>query len=265
MKQAPSFVYVVGFTFAGAVTLSCASEETGPTSNQQSESLSCTPNMPQACPCAGGGVGTQQCAASGDAYLPCTGCPAPAAGNTSIAEPGATSGQLELGSTVIETGGEGPPLTDAGTRTNSSLPDDTRGGSDGGSSLGEQGPTIGTSCGVGLPRTCAIGTEKCCVRSLATDSCIESGASCECDAKDCITLEAHCDGPEDCDTGQVCCGTLSGSSYSEFSCQSDCRYNGTQRIACHQVEPDCPSGTVCSNSQLLTNLQVCIDPSSIEQ
>ena len=30
-------------------------------------------------------------------------------------------------------------------------------------------------------------------------------------------------------------------------------------------ETPCPNGMVCANSQLLTNVQVCIDPSSIDQ
>jgi hypothetical protein len=141
--------------------------------------------------------------------------------------------------------------------------------------MSEQAVMTGTHCGVGLPVTCALGTEKCCVRSLATDSCIDVDAPCTCDVSGCTTLETHCDGPEDCDDGQVCCGTLQDSSspefsfqanhYIGFSCRADCDYYGTQRAACHQADPQCPAGTICANSQLLTNLQVCIDPATIEQ
>jgi hypothetical protein len=141
--------------------------------------------------------------------------------------------------------------------------------------MGEPAVTTGTRCGVGLPVTCTLGTEKCCIRSLATDRCIAMDAPCTCDVPGCTTLEARCDGPEDCNQGQVCCGTLQDSSspefsdqanrYMEFTCQSNCDYNGAQRIACHQMDPQCPTGTICTNSQLLTNLQICIDPATIEQ
>jgi hypothetical protein len=135
--------------------------------------------------------------------------------------------------------------------------------------------TTGTRCGVGLPVTCALGIEKCCIRSLETDHCIAMDAPCTCEARGCTTLEAHCDGPEDCSQGQVCCGTLQDSTspefsdqanrYMEFTCQANCDHKRTQRIACHQADPQCPVGTICANSQLLTNLQICIDPSTIGQ
>lgn len=139
--------------------------------------------------------------------------------------------------------------------------------------LSEQAAAVGTRCGVGLPVPCALGTEKCCVRSLATDSCMDASAPCTCAASGCTTLEMSCDGPEDCDQGQVCCGTLQDSSspeysleanrYTEFSCQASCDYAGSQRIACHSVDPECPVGTLCANSQLLSNVQICIDPATI--
>lgn len=140
--------------------------------------------------------------------------------------------------------------------------------------VSEQAVTMGTQCGVGLPVTCALGTEKCCIRSLATDSCIDVDAPCTCNVSGCATLETHCDGPEDCDNGRVCCGTLQDPSstefslqanhYREFSCQASCDYNSTQRIACHPLDPECPTGTLCENSQLLTNLRICIDPATIQ-
>jgi hypothetical protein len=124
----------------------------------------------------------------------------------------------------------------------------------------------GTSCGVGLPALCALQTHKCCARSLRTDTCIEAAASCTCDLPDCSVMEAFCDGPEDCEQGQVCCGTLvGGSRYERFACAASCDFGGTQRIACHEDQAECPAGTECANSQLLTNVQVCIDPATIRQ
>jgi hypothetical protein len=105
------------------------------------------------------------------------------------------------------------------------------------------------------------------VRSLQTDSCIAADAACDCPLDGCTTMEARCDGPEDCADGQVCCGTLAnnGMGYQAFVCASSCMANGNQRVACHGEETPCPSGLICANSQLLTNVQVCIDPASIDQ
>lgn len=134
-----------------------------------------------------------------------------------------------------------------------------------------EGEAEGVSCGVGLPVLCELGREQCCIRSLSTDSCIDAGAACTCQEPGCEVTSARCDGPEDCPSGQVCCGEIvGGSSYSNFACATSCADTGfltARRVACHMDEADdqCPAGTVCSNSQFLTNLQVCIDPSTISQ
>ena len=52
---------------------------------------------------------------------------------------------------------------------------------------------------------------------------------------------------------------------SEFTCATACDHSGSQRIACHIGEDTCPAQTICANSQLLANVQVCIDPATIEQ
>ena len=125
----------------------------------------------------------------------------------------------------------------------------------------------GTSCGVGLPSLCAQGSEKCCTRSLEADTCIATDAECTCALQGCTVMEAFCDGPEDCADGEVCCGTLaqSGAGYDSFVCATQCMSTGNQRVACHADETECPAGDICANSQLLTNVQVCIDPATIEQ
>ncbi len=35
-------------------------------------------------------------------------------------------------------------------------------------------------------------------------------------------LAAHCDGPEDCGSGQQCCGAFEGGGYASFTCQDSC-------------------------------------------
>jgi len=231
--------------------------------------LSCVANAPRACPCVGQGMGTQLCNATGNGYGACTGCPPPppplvagAGSGTAGSTPGnAGSSGSNAGSSG--SGGARPAGSGAG---GNSAPD---GGTDAGD--GEPTPQVGAvrgvSCGVGLPTLCEIGKEKCCVRSLETDTCIAESAMCECKLQNCTVMQTHCDGPEDCAMGQVCCGTLAqnGSGYDDFACAVQCQATGQQRVACHEGETMCPNGLTCANSQLLTNVQICIDPATIEQ
>ena len=266
------------------LAVGCGSGAESNTAQPQAvEGPTCMPNVARPCPCLAGGMGMQLCSAAGDGFGPCTGCPprvpeGPAAGTDPLLPPDNPSTQAPM---AMLTGMMGTMMPDLGSPDGSTgsleldggaMEDDSLnpgvGGPDAGlddAAIDDPPPEVGTSCGVGLPITCELGSQKCCVRSLMTDSCIDATASCDCSLSNCSTLEAHCDGPEDCDDGQVCCGTLQGNTYVEFTCEANCDYRGGQRIACHQVEPDCPNGTVCANSQLLTNLQVCIDPSTIEQ
>ena len=231
------------------------------------QALRCAALESRVCPCTHGGMGTQQCVADGSSYGPCVGCPpAPIQSSPDASAADAAPGFMgaPVDASMMSADASTAPSDGSTQSSDASTVEST---SDAGDSddpaqlpVGE-----GVSCGVGLPTQCALGTERCCVRSLMTDTCIGSSESCECPVRGCETLEAHCDGPEDCGEGQVCCGTLSGSSYSEFRCADSCNYQGTQRIACHQDLTECPGGQVCANSQLLTNLQVCIDPASIAQ
>lgn len=206
--------------------------------------LPCTPGAVAACPCIGEGMGTQTCNADGKSYAECTGCP--------VASGGTAAPVL--------------PVPDAGALA---VPDAARdGATDTGTKFADGGVAIGTSCGVGLPVLCEVGTELCCVRSLATDTCVDADddAGCACDIAGCEVLKVRCDGPEDCAPGEVCCGTLGGgSTYVSFECATTCQYRGNQRQACHVGTDACPGTYVCANSQILTNVQVCIDPSTIEQ
>lgn len=217
--------------------------------------LSCPPNESRPCPCEGGIWGTQVCAGSGREYGSCLDCTEPNP-STSTSDP-PSDRALTRGGTPSE--GDSEPAGDDAT-AGDATPEEA-----GAAVAADMDSALGTSCGVGLPTVCELGASKCCVRSLETDTCIDSDANCGCATPGCTTLVAHCDGPEDCDAGEVCCGDLAGFDYRRFSCQRSCAFDSTQRIACHQAEPQCPEGTVCSNSQILTNLQVCIDPATIEQ
>ena len=214
----------------------------------------CSTGEMRECACLGAGVGVQVCNAAGG-FDPCVGC----------VPPGAISGS----------GGSGPtPVagTGTGTDTGGTSPVANTGGGaasvpDAGEFTTDVGSAPGTSCGEALPGLCALGTEKCCVRSLKTDNCIAVAETCDCDLPDCTVMEATCDGPEDCTNGEVCCGTLNGfgGGYTSFRCAATCVFNQPQREACHEDATTCPPALVCSHSQLLSNVQVCIDPASIQQ
>lgn len=208
-------------------------------------STPCAPNAVVMCPCVGGGMGTQTCNADGKSYAPCMGCPpAGAAGTAAPMMPAPDAGAMAT------------PDAAADAASNPGTGD--------GAVVGGVAE-VGISCGVGLPVLCEVGSELCCVRSLATDTCVAAGA-CNCNVQGCDTLEVNCDGPEDCAAGEVCCGTLGGgSTYTSFACVTTCDSMGSQRQACHVGIDECPGNNVCANSQLLTNVQVCIDPMTIEQ
>jgi hypothetical protein len=223
----------------------------------QAAALTCVPAMTRACPCAGTDVamGMQTCDPTGTSYGPCAGCP-PQAGSSmqdvagAPAQPGAGAGGVPAATDGGVLAGDAAAMPDASEPT-----------------LDQGGAVPGTSCGVGLPSLCAGDAEKCCARSLEADTCIAADAACECALAGCTVMEAYCDGPEDCAQGEVCCGTLANNSsgYVSFACATQCASTGNQRIACHVGASQCPTGDICANSQLLTNVQVCIDPATIEQ
>jgi len=187
----------------------------------------CEPFEARACPCIGGGMGTQTCSRSGHAFGACRGC----------------------------------------------AMDDRDGGAslatlDDGTAFDPRVPLPGSVCGVGLPVLCEPQHQKCCARSLSVDTCIEEDEQCTCPFAECDVVEVHCDGPEDCAEGEVCCGTLEfedggAAHYSEFSCAAKCTEQ--QNLACHEHGQICPSGLLCADSQLIPNVQICIDPVSLQQ
>jgi hypothetical protein len=262
----------LAFALLAACGSSSASEDPRP-AKAQSE-LRCEAGAARACPCLGGGQGTQTCAASGRAFGPCTACPSGAgisggSGSQGVAGSGASgvSGAMSAGaggrggSGSAGRGGAGGggvaagsgPAIDAGAGSESREP-------------GSPGPlpaARGIACGIGLPALCDVASEKCCKRSLSVDTCIPVATACECEEDDCEILEARCDGPEDCAQGELCCaGGTSRTAYTGFSCAASC--SSTSRQACH-ADGDCPAQLTCAISQILASVSVCTDPRSLEQ
>jgi len=62
----------------------------------------------------------------------------------------------------------------------------------------------------------------------------------------CTNLPGRCDGPEDCASGEICCGTPQGS-----SCMAAAQCTGqTSARLCHTAT-DCASGQICRMSQFV--------------
>ena len=85
---------------------------------------------------------------------------------------------------------------------------------------------VGVTCGT---MTCT-GMQECCVGNGGTHTCVDPG--------NCQGVAFACDGPEDCQSPDVCClaavGGMAGATCKPATmCQTD---------ACH-TDPDCPANT----------------------
>jgi hypothetical protein len=260
------------------------SEASDPLPGKTQSELRCEAGAARACPCLGGGQGTQTCAISGRAFGPCTACP-PSADASRAQDVGGSDASGASGAMSAGVGGRGAS-GNAGSGS-AGTGGFAGGGFAGGGSAGagNAGAAIdsgaagsetrepgspdplpaakGIACGVGLPVLCDVASEKCCKRSLSVDTCIPVAMACECEQDNCETLEARCDGPEDCAQGQLCCAGGTGrAAYTGFTCAASC--SSTSRQACHAAG-DCPAQLTCAISQILASVSVCTDPRSLEQ
>jgi hypothetical protein len=261
-----------------AIALSLAacgssSDHSDPPPAKPESALRCEPGAARACPCLGGGQGTQTCAASGLAFGQCNACPrSSVAGASGSAGAAGTAGAAGAAGAIGAGAGGGVSNRDAGRGgAGAGGADAGRGDAavDSGADPREAGspdplPAVkGIACGVGLPVLCDVASEKCCKRSLSVDTCIPVAMACECEGDDCETLEARCDGPEDCASGQLCCAGGTGrNAYTGFTCAASC--SSTSRQTCH-ADGDCPTQLTCAISQILASVSVCTDPKSLEQ
>ena len=92
------------------------------------------------------------------------------------------------------------------------------------------------NCGMA---TCPRASQVCCFTGPPTimTSCTAAAS--------CTNLPGRCDGPEDCASGQVCCGGQMGS-----SCVAADQCTGFSARLCHTMA-DCPSGQICRASQFV--------------
>ncbi len=131
-------------------------------------------------------------------------------------------------------------------------------GAAGGSSDGGAGGAAGSSPtdkGVGPcgSKVCAyVAGDYCCKPSAADPYCANDdlGNPCKCSTIACNTLDLHCDGPEDCPSGQICCGDTGffGGGYDVVECRDNCLQTGIggpQREVCHPGGQACKHGGSC--------------------
>jgi hypothetical protein len=88
--------------------------------------------------------------------------------------------------------------------------------------------------------TCDRASQVCCFTGFPTITTMCTATA------QCTNLPGRCDGPEDCASGEVCCGTQTGAS---CMAQAQCTGQTAARL-CHTAA-DCSSGQVCRMSQFV--------------
>ncbi len=134
-------------------------------------------------------------------------------------------------------------------------------GATGGTATGGAGGTgtVSISCG---SATCSGPSQVCCASRDSLNQtthldCIGAGDSCTCTGIGCMHAKISCSGPTDCPTGQVCCGTINGTSYSSVSCASSCTGYNKVEICDPGDGIACPNNAQCRQSQILTGYHYC--------
>lgn len=177
---------------------------------------------------------------------------------------GGSGGAVTGGTAGAPLGGAGGSLGGAGGGTGG----EPLGGA--GGSLGGAGGNTGGTGGVVVTssvscdgQSCTIPGQFCCQNYDFSmndwkGSCLPSGGGCT------LGSNLSCDGPEDCNSFDDCCGTIGNIGgydyYSSFKCvpKGQCDYTNDQRIICGQTPGACPGGTYCGNSTLLPGYKACV-------
>ncbi len=132
---------------------------------------------------------------------------------------------------------------------------------------GSAGATGGAGGSGGVPgtgsvkcgqKTCAVASQSCCFGENVTPYCYKKDAfaGCKCTGTLCEKAVVDCDGPEDCNGGQVCCATkgITGKHFDRLSCTTTCKTGLTTTAAevCHlNASGTCPSGMTCASDARL--------------
>lgn len=84
------------------------------------------------------------------------------------------------------------------------------------------------------------------------------------------TVEIECDGPEDCQAGETCCGEFdvvdSGNGngaarYNHLLCKSSCGpLQNNEAVICGRSDAACGPNRICQESTVLDDYRVCVEP-----
>jgi hypothetical protein len=96
-----------------------------------------------------------------------------------------------------------------------------------------------------------------CAVSDGHECCYAASIQCKAQGTSCYGTRVRCDGPEDCENGQLCCArlTTNGGSYSQIFCRNSCASNETE--VCGTDPKVCANPTSCQKSVLLSAVNVC--------
>jgi hypothetical protein len=97
---------------------------------------------------------------------------------------------------------------------------------------------------------CTVGSAFCCA-TTGFSQCWTLGTQCN-------GLEVRCDGPEDCDTAELCCGTTGdgGTALVRTECQPGC--TAKQIVVCGSTPTACLSPTTCQASSDHPDYKLCL-------
>lgn len=95
--------------------------------------------------------------------------------------------------------------------------------------------------------SCALPGDYCCENYNEPAECLAAGATCV------YGVPLHCDGPEDCDQGEVCCADVlklgQMESFTLVQCATTCS-GMDHRVVCG-ASGVCPQGDTCTTSDVL--------------
>jgi hypothetical protein len=130
---------------------------------------------------------------------------------------------------------------DAPSGTDSSSTDSPTSGDAGGDAMSNVDGAVGVACGT---TTCSA-TQECCLTN-GQRTCVDQG--------NCQGAAFECDGPEDCQMGEICCASNTGGTPGT-TCQD--ATDMCRAIACHN-DPDCPMTDPKCCQLGMTGLNVCL-------
>jgi hypothetical protein len=143
-------------------------------------------------------------------------------------------------------------------------------GSGGSGGVRATGGTVGTGGAVGTggmggtiacqQAACDVGSRQtCCFGDGVTPHCFGGnlGGQCNCVGIICTSIVVECDGPEDCPSGQLCCGEegITDSVFTHLYCRNGCPGGTTvtRTEICHPGGVACKNGNQCNSDNQLPN------------